>query len=529
MKHFHPLSLFFSVTLLLSACGKTDKAPPSPVVEAKDTATIGPHIWTPDEVNDSIEFHRAVNLLAPGDVFRLGPGTYATFSLPAGVSVLGAGIDETIIALEHRGPRFDARDYQATFADLTLRRVSEEAPEGDYYVALSLSGNWTVRNVRVGPFPGSGVSLQEGTFTVENLSIIDCPIRCGLRTENFHPDSVVDGLTVSGMEEGFDLELAYNSGGTFRNLDLSGDGDGAITIGGWASCPIFEGVDSFILNDILYEEGAEPRAEVAAEDIERLRKLLAPPVYDPEDPWAVDQNMLRARAFDDHQRAQRIPRIEFARAYYAALEADPSEPAVTTALRTYLEQLVATYSDEHYDPGVDGEASVELAWFGKTFGPEAALAVIDGLPQPGHRDPEDDYYFDSFDEATQTAVRELRIAAENAQRATAADEAFAAYYTALKNSESPEAMGEAFLAGTQSYFDALKQQFDVYQLNFEPYLEPVLAAFKRAADSNDAETLAAILVRFPATETRDLPSRRVLLRELSSEARRAVMPLLRGK
>jgi hypothetical protein len=526
---------------LLTACGQSEENPSASASENATTSSEPaipglqrPDRWTPEEVN-SIAFFRAVHQLAPGDTIHLSAGSFPKFELPWGLSVVGAGPDATTILLdpEHSsGPRWDAREGEATLSGLSIRLDGDPSPKVNYWDAILLMGNWTVRDVRIGPFPGNGAIFEQGTFTVHNLTISDCQDN-GLVVQIFHPDSVVDGLTVNGTERGFDLDVRQSAGGTFRNLELTGDGDGAISIRGRTSCPVFEGVDAFILNDILYEDGAQPRDAVTEEDIARLLPSFEPAIYDPNDPWKFDRTAIQARDFDLYQREQRPARTELYRQYSAKLEASEESDTVATALRSFIEELIPTYTrlfSAQSDPWIDRVVLKELDWFARTHDPRATFAVIDGLPQPPYRQEWDDYYLYMFNESTQAAILQLRAEAETAGKEDATTQAFAAFHKALEGgSADSESLAVLFLEGAQSYYDGIRELYDIRNPKFETTSEGLVTAFNEVVATENAELLAAILARFPATETRELPSRRLLLRELPAELRRAVMPLLRGR
>jgi len=503
--------------IVVAPAGADEKSP-----SIRATEVDAAHVWTPEEAA-TIAFDRFLRALPPGEMVRLGPGTFQRpFELSSGLSLQGAGADRTVIETL-AGPRAiklaGTDSDPVTLAGLRVRQPGQLEPARSEGAMVELKGPGAVTDVVIGPIRHAGITVI-GDVDVEKIRITGA-LRGGLRAFRLPPDAVVDGLVVEGVEEGFDLTILRDTGGTYRNLELAGDGDGAIVIQGGLSAPVFEGLDTFTLNDILYEKRAAPREKVTDEVLEKLVEAQRPRP-------PADMAEARARRFYQHHERQLPVRRELSRTYNRAIaEAGADSGGRADALSAYLRALIGGYGPEGYDPWVDPVVRRELAWFLDAHGPETTFDVIETLPDDLRAGRE--YYLMMFEPLARedlVAVGEKR----EAQRVAAMrKKAFAGVREKLAAGAKPVALAEAFLAATRRYFALQKEHQDVWKVDVEALAPDVAVVFAEVLEKAGAPAVAAVLEAFPNVGTDELPGRRVFLTPLSSGDRRAVLRALRDR
>ena len=472
----------------------------------------------------------------PGEVIQLGAGEFEPFWTPTPVIIRGAGSDKTAI-LYPVGTRFaiemrKLREESSAGGVEALRigmKLPEEGAEfyGAWY-AVEISGGGTIRDVVIGPWDGSAVSLKEGVFSVRHLRVENAK-SSGLVFSAVEKGSLVDGLTVSGTGiDGFDLEVGNYSVVTFRNLELTGDGNGAIVVKGDSNAVVFEDLDSFTRNDILFEGGATPEG-IPADEV--LEAYFESEVYMEEN--EVSQGSLFKESWLSDSERRKV-----ARDYGEALAKAVGVDAHAAALVAYINALSPLCDGSGPQAYFINTLRIELTEFIAAHGLAAFKEIFFDLPSRG-RDKWEYYppYVDNksweaelWDWAASppTEVVSEPTIDQTKWRREELDRILAQWDAPSADPSEQDAVMEQSLQAVRKIFGGAWREDEGKALE-ATLRDRIGKIITDATESGDTTVLVALLAGLPTLEDEVLPTQRETMRDLPAALRKEVLQGLRNR
>lgn len=483
-------------------------------------------VWTPEQ---GLELQRAAIAAEPREVIQLGEGVFEPFWTPSPVLIRGAGRDKTSI-LYPVGSRFAVlfmggyRDSGLEALHVGMKPLADGESFHGAWNAVEFSGSGTLRDVSIGPWDGKAVSLERGIFSVENLRIEDA--KYGVSISVAEKGSVVDGLVVSGTSaDAFDLDVQNFSAATFRNLELSGDGNGAIAVAGDSNALVFENLDTFTRNDILYEGGATTEG-IPADDVLGL-------YYDSHDYFGYAESFLDL----EEKWASNPERREAARKYVKALESANSAEEHGAALVSYITELSPLCRGRDPQNYFINTLLIEQTAYIEAYGLDAFKKIFFDLPPrdwmkweyyPTYIDNNEwaaemaDFALSPPTEKTEPKSDPVKMRSENMDAALAKLDA----WSADNGSEGTEV--EEILEEVRKIikFGVSKSEKEELSAKVTAWIDKTISG---AAESGDTELLVELLAGLPTLSDDVLPSRRDVMRAVPAELRAEVVQKLRNR